>query len=646
MKKVITLFLSLIVCMSISVTVVFAAEVQNTGRDVCDEQVLAETLKQLGLFKGVSNTNLDLGRAPTRVEALVMLIRVLGEEQTALGGTWRHPFTDVPDWADDYVGYAYVNGLTNGVAPTLFGDEDAGAATYLTFMLRALGYSDKNGADFTWDNPYDLARTTGILPDMVDTENFWRADVATISYAALNATLKGSDITLAEKLIDSGALDLDYYYYYYEPDEILYMPPEDYVPKTQVLSAVEIAEKCSPAVFYVETYSVSGQPLGLGSGFFISSDGFAITNNHVIQNAEHVRVYTTDGYVYDNVKILDMTEEKDLALLKIESSDEFPYLEFGNSNTLKQGETVYAIGSPQGFDNTMSQGIVSNPRRYLEKKYIQISVPIDHGSSGGALINQYGEVVGVTTGGYEDTIADLNLAMPINYVRALDMSSETGYFTWEEVFYPGFYQVPDFGYFAGVELLAITEIENGYILTYNPESFIDMYTSDGYLIYTAEEALQAAINYYIFALEFYDLEISGQDDDSYSYASFKESVMVIPCHPDDGTIRITIRCENPYYEHAPEILDAGWFFELPLEERRLRDHRQTYIYKWVDDYDLEAFGLNMVAYLLLLEEDGFKLIESGEVENSRDYRFYLESELYTMELLIGESLFTVIIKPI
>lgn len=645
MKKIVTIILSLVVCISISVTA-FAAETQTSQRDLCDEQVLAETLKQLGLFKGVSSTNLDLGRAPTRVEALVMLIRVLGEENNALSGTWRHPFTDVPDWADDYVGYAYVNGLTNGVAPTLFGDEDASAATYLTFMLRALGYSDKNGADFTWDNPYDLARTTGILPDMVDTENFWRADVATISYAALNATLKGSTITLAEKLIDSGALDLDYYDYYYDPDEILCMPPENYVPKTKILSAVEIAEKCSPAVFYIETYSISGQPYSQGSGFFISSDGFAITNNHVIQNAEHVRVYTTDGYVYDNVKILDMTEEKDLALLKIESSDEFPYLEFGNSNSLKQGETVYAIGSPKGFDNTMSQGIVSNPKRYIEKKYIQISVPIDHGSSGGALINQYGEVVGVTTGGYEDTIADLNLAMPINYVRILDMSSETGYFTWEEVFYPGFYQVLDFGYFAGVELLDVTETENGFSLTYNPESFIDMYTYDGYLICTAEEALQAAIGYYIYALEFYELESSGQDDLLYSYDSFKESVMVIPCHPDDGTIRISITCESPYYEHAPEILDAGWFFELPLEERRLRDHRQTYIYKWTDDYDLDAFGVNMVTYILMLQEDGFDIIEQGEVENSRDYRFYLEGEKYTIELLIGESIFTVIIKPI
>lgn len=645
MKKIVTIILSLVVCISISVTA-FAAETQISQRDLCDEQVLAETLKYLGLFKGVSNTNLDLGRAPTRVEALVMLIRVLGEEQTALDGTWRHPFTDVPDWADDYVGYAYVNGLTNGVAPTLFGDEDAGAATYLTFVLRALGYSDKNGADFTWDNPYDLARTTGILPDMVDTENFWRADVATISYAALNAILKGSTITLAEKLIEEGAIDFDSYDYYYDPNEILNMPPADYIPKTEVLSAEEISEKCSPAVFYIELYALSGQILGTGSGFFISPDGIAITNKHVVENAGFFKVFTTDGSVYNDVIVTNAYSSDDIAILKIYGDDNFPYLEFGNSNSLKQGETVYAIGSPKGFDNTMSQGIVSNPRRYTDQKYIQISVPIDHGSSGGALINKYGEVVGITTGGYESS-ADLNLALPINCARLLDKTSERNLFVWEYRYYPGFYQALDFGTYAGVQLLSAKEIEKGYVLIYNPESFIDVYDIDGKtLIQHAEYNVSEAMRLYIEALELNGLKMISQDAVSYTLQSFKETVTIIPCHPDDGTIRISIRCESPYYEYAPEILDAGWFLELPLEERRIREHRQTYIYRWIDDYDTDSFIDATIAYVSALDNDGFEVIQYGDTKDSTDFRIYLESEHYTMEILAGDSLLTVIIKPV
>ena len=94
------------------------------ARDVTDHETCAVALKQLGLFMGVSDTDFDLERAPTRIEALVMLIRVLGEEEAALNGSWEHPFTDVPVWdgdkANKYVGYAYENGLTNGMENGLF----------------------------------------------------------------------------------------------------------------------------------------------------------------------------------------------------------------------------------------------------------------------------------------------------------------------------------------------------------------------------------------------------------------------------------------------------------------------------------------------------------------------------------------------
>ena len=197
MKRIVSMMLAVIMVLSMMPCAVAAG-----SRDVSYEETLAADLKELGLFKGVSDTNFGLGRAPSRIEALVMLVRLLGKEQEALNGPWQHPFTDVPQWASPYVGYAYAHGLTKGVSATTFGSGDANAQTYLTFMLRALGYSDTNGADFTWDSPYALATELGILFDLVDLDNFWRADVVLVSYAALPVRLKDSRQTLADKLID------------------------------------------------------------------------------------------------------------------------------------------------------------------------------------------------------------------------------------------------------------------------------------------------------------------------------------------------------------------------------------------------------------------------------------------------------------
>lgn len=170
----------------------------------------AEALKRLGLFKGVSDTDFALNRAPSRAEALVMLIRVLGKESEALSGTYSHPFTDVASWVDQYVGYAYENGLTKGVSATEFGTGDASSDMYLTFVLRALGYDD-SANDFSWDAPNALAQSVGILPDDVDTENFLRADVALVSWAALEAELKDGSRTLSEKLAAAGVFTAEEY---------------------------------------------------------------------------------------------------------------------------------------------------------------------------------------------------------------------------------------------------------------------------------------------------------------------------------------------------------------------------------------------------------------------------------------------------
>lgn len=237
MKRIITLLLCVVVCLT--ALPVFAA-----NRDTSFENELAETLRDLGLFKGVSDTNFALDRAPTRIEAIVMLIRLLGEEQKALDSTASHPFTDVPEWADSYVGYAFSTGLANGVSSDRFGTGDANAAMYLTFVLRSLGYSDKDDADFSWDDPFSLAERTGILPIIVTTKNFLRADTVSVSYAALNARLKDSEKTLSEKLVDAGALDAEKYAEKYDANVF-----------EKFISALDSKTNQTPAVGYDQTLS-------------------------------------------------------------------------------------------------------------------------------------------------------------------------------------------------------------------------------------------------------------------------------------------------------------------------------------------------------------------------------------------------------
>lgn len=192
-----------IVSMILAITLILAMVLPAYAADKNAAETKAHALKKLGLFKGVSETDFALDRAPTRIEAMVMLIRTLGKEAEALDVGGKHPFTDVPAWADKYIGYAYEKGLTKGVSATSFGTGNAGSDMYLTFMLRALGYNDTAG-DFSWDAPDVLAKAVGILPDDVDTENFLRSDVVLVSWASLEAYLKGSNQSLAFKLIEEG----------------------------------------------------------------------------------------------------------------------------------------------------------------------------------------------------------------------------------------------------------------------------------------------------------------------------------------------------------------------------------------------------------------------------------------------------------
>ena len=173
------------------------------GVDARTEQ-LAETLKTLGLFLG-SDKGFELERVPSRLEEVVMLIRLLGKEQEAKSGSWTHPFTDVPPWADKYIGYAYENNLANGMSATEFGTGAATAQMFATFVLRALGYNDsaaKGAVDFTYDGAVQYATERGLIAGQGDVDGFNRGACVRMMEAALRQHKNNGDLLWRELAAD------------------------------------------------------------------------------------------------------------------------------------------------------------------------------------------------------------------------------------------------------------------------------------------------------------------------------------------------------------------------------------------------------------------------------------------------------------
>lgn len=166
----------------------------------------ADALHDLGLFQGTA-AGYDLDRAPTRAEAATMLVRLLGKEADAKALTYTAPFTDVPAWAQPYVQYLYDNGLTTGKTAATFGSGDpCTAQQYAAFLLRALGYREKDG-DFTYDQAIGYATEKGVVDYAnCNQANFLRDHVAAMSYTALSVSPKSGETDLLTKLVQDGAI--------------------------------------------------------------------------------------------------------------------------------------------------------------------------------------------------------------------------------------------------------------------------------------------------------------------------------------------------------------------------------------------------------------------------------------------------------
>jgi len=216
-------------------------------------------------------------------------------------------------------------------------------------------------------------------------------------------------------------------------------------------SFAPLVKKVSPAVVNIYTtttarvrrlpfpFPIPGMPQegqrvqnSLGSGVLVKDDGLIVTNAHVVKGAEEIRVVLADRREFD-AKVVTQDERYDLALLRIESDDKFPYLELRDSDSIEVGDVVLAIGNPFGLNQTVTSGIISALARSAggvndSSFFIQTDAAINPGNSGGALVSLDGRLIGINTAIYSQTGGSVGIgfATPSNIVARVVATGESG----------------------------------------------------------------------------------------------------------------------------------------------------------------------------------------------------------------------------
>ena len=249
-------------------------------------------------------------------------------------------------------------------------------------------------------------------------------------------------------------------------------------------------------MFYIEISDIKDKAIKTGSGFFIDSSGRAITNYHVVNGAAKATITTSDGTKHNVTGVYGYSKEDDLALLQVDGGP-FPYLETAAGGVVT-GADAWALGSPLGFKNTISKGLISSASRDVDgKTYIQTTAAISAGSSGGALLDSTGRVVGVTTATATGA-QNINLAVPIGKVKDLKLAELA---TLKSLlpntrYYENNYPIPDFGAFTGTSV-------------YKSDAFTYYYR-----VSDIPKGLDVALNGYVALLEDNTFQLYGYAIDS------------------------------------------------------------------------------------------------------------------------------------
>lgn len=268
-------------------------------------------------------------------------------------------------------------------------------------------------------------------------------------YAALGGGLAGGviAIVLALALISTGALNFGYTKTPKNGTKKIYSSSGAAITNSSsgdAPSSADIIDKVGPAVVGIvcdfesqDWFWGSQTQQGSGSGVIINEDGYIVTNNHVIENATKITVNLISGESYEG-KLIGTDSRTDLAVIKIEPKTELSYATFGDSSTLRVGDSVIAIGNPLGeeFAGSASKGIISATNRTLTISdktltVLQTDAAINPGNSGGALVNDRGEVIGINTAKISDSsVEGLGFSIPSNeFMPVIKDLMENGHVT-------------------------------------------------------------------------------------------------------------------------------------------------------------------------------------------------------------------------
>ena len=387
----------------------------------------ADALHTLGLINGTGASGYALESPATRAQAAVLLVRLAGAQQDAAADNWFSGYRDVPAWASRAVHYAVHQGWIDSPASAgldFHPDTAITADEWFTFLLRMLGYDDAAG-DFSPDSAALFAQHIGLTPQ-ASTGFLSRGQLFVLLESALSFSYKDGSATVISRLIDRGIVSRA------AANALGFLSP--------VLTARQVAERYTAAAFHLDVYTRQieldiDMPMVNASGFFISADGLAVTNYHTIEDSVHAVATLSTGEVYPVQRVLYYDPDADIAVIQISKTSRsghvtsaFAHLDIAPSGTrdVRPGDVVYTLSDPLGMGLAVSSGIISATNRDVERYSVPClmsTADISQGSSGGALLNALGQVIGVTSGAYTYGNS-MYLAVPIDPVLSADLTGE------------------------------------------------------------------------------------------------------------------------------------------------------------------------------------------------------------------------------
>jgi S1-C subfamily serine protease len=383
----------------------------------------ADTLAALGLIQRAETpADYRLDDPAPRAQAAMLLVRLAGDEAAAKASHVVR-YRDADPWSAPYVAWAAREGWITGVSDLAFyPNRTVTANAWCAMLLRMLGYSDRNGA-FAVEDAAAFAQRIGLLSRSLSGP-LTRGEVFETMAEVLSFSHPEGG-TVLEHLVSAGVCSRS------AANALGLLD--------RTMTAREIADRCSAAVFRLDLYKTQKEireeaPAANATGFFISADGLAVTNYHSIEKGIQARAVLSTGEAYPMEAVLYYDAAIDIAVVRISrtstagrTTSAFARLELAGAGDVRPGDTVYALGNPLGQGLSVSAGVVSATDRKVEDyalPCIMNTADISRGSSGGALLNAYGQVVAVTTGAFTYGNS-MYLAVPVDPAMKADLTAHS-----------------------------------------------------------------------------------------------------------------------------------------------------------------------------------------------------------------------------